>query len=66
MTLGFEGRVEFNYRRLGKNILDGGISVNIGLEMGVFGFWEGFTGWLEIIGNVVLCEGMCILVGMYF
>lgn len=65
LTPGFEGRVEFNQRRLGKNIPDGGTSVNTGLEMGVSGSWEGPTGWLETTGKVAPCEGMCIPVGMH-
>lgn len=46
LTPRFEGRVEFNQRRLGKNIPDGGTSLNKGLEMGVAGHWEGPKGWM--------------------
>lgn len=46
LTAGFEGRVECNQRRLGMNIPGGGTSSNQGLEMGVFGHWEGPMHWL--------------------
>lgn len=46
LTPGFEGSVEFNQRRLGKNSPDGGTSLNKSLEMGVSGHREGpQAGW---------------------
>lgn len=49
---GFEGREEFNQRRLGINIPDRGAGLNKGLEMGVSGHWERSTGWLVATGKV--------------
>lgn len=64
LTPGFEGRLEFHQRRLGKDIPDGGTSLNKGPEMGASGHWEGTTGWLLAIRKVATSQGMCIPVGM--
>lgn len=61
---GFEGRVEFNQRRPGKNTPDGGTSLNKDPELGASGHWEGTTGWLLAIGKVAASQGTCVLAGI--
>ena len=64
LTPGFEGTVEFNQRRLGKNIPDGRTRLNEGPEMGASAPQKGTMGWLVAIGKVATSQEMCPLAGM--
>lgn len=60
LTPGFEGTVEFNQRRLGKNIPDGRTSLNEGPEMGAScaqsrGPWAGWWPSEKVATSQEMC-----------